>query len=525
VNTEEQDQLWQDVMTDLKTSGGDSESDLSPLLFAMLELSTLQYSRSARSGLYHAALVVPSHRIKDTLDSKLKSQICNSIGRLAGAEVNLEIVVKDSRVTIATEAPLADRRIGDPLDPVAEPTEHTDVDGSKDEPNAISNSNDQDPVDEVDLASVADIWPLYTQLSPSQVPMRQTEQVLNLGYLFENFIIGPSNKFAHAAAVAAAEAPAVAYNPLFIWGGSGLGKTHLLHGIGHYTRRLFPGMRVRYVSSEEFTNDFITSLRDNRRTAFQRRYRDVDVLLVDDIQFLEGKEGTQEEFFFTFNALYNANKQIVISSDRPPNRLETLDDRMRTRFEWGLTTDIQPPELETRIAILRKKATMSKPPVAVSDDVIEFIAQKFDRNIRELEGAMTRVRAFATLNHKEVDLASAQEVLRESLNQSEYLDIEASTVIAVTAEYFDVTIAELTGAKKTKRISAARQAAMYLCREMTDLTLPAIGRIFGDRDGPAVMYASKKVAAEVASDRLQKDRIIEIRKLVRKRAYSVRSSG
>ena len=193
-----------------------------------------------------------------------------------------------------------------------------------------------------------------------------------------------------------AEAPAVAYNPLFIWGDSGLGKTHLLHGIGHYAQRLFPGMRVRYVSSEEFTNDFINSLRDDRKVAFQRRYRDVDVLLVDDIQFLEGKEGTQEEFFHTFNTLYNANKQIVISSDRPPKRLETLEDRMRTRFEWGLITDIQPPELETRIAILRKKAALDR--MNAPDDVLEFIASRIERNIRELEGALIRVTAFASLN-------------------------------------------------------------------------------------------------------------------------------
>ena len=260
------------------------------------------------------------------------------------------------------------------------------------------------------LATVTEIWPTYSGRR-DHAPPNPSQTRLNEKYTFETFVIGASNRFAHAAAVAVAEAPAVAYNPLFVWGESGLGKTHLLHGIGHYAQRLFPGMRVRYVSSEEFTNDFINSLRDDRKVAFQRRYRDVDVLLVDDIQFLEGKEGTQEEFFHTFNTLYNANKQIVISSDRPPKRLETLEDRMRTRFEWGLTTDIQPPELETRIAILRKKAALDR--MNAPDDVLEFIASRIERNIRELEGALIRVTAFASLNKQTVDLALAQIVLRD----------------------------------------------------------------------------------------------------------------
>ncbi len=255
------------------------------------------------------------------------------------------------------------------------------------------------------------------------------------------------------------EAPAAAYNPLFIWGDSGLGKTHLLHGIGHYAQRLFRGMRVRYVSSEEFTNDFINSLRDDRKVAFQKRYRDVDVLLVDDIQFLEGKEGTQEEFFHTFNTLYNANKQIVISSDRPPKRLETLEDRMRTRFEWGLITDIQPPELETRIAILRKKAANDR--MSAPDDVLEFIASRIERNIRELEGALIRVTAFASLNQQPVDLALAQVVLRDLIGNQNSNDVDAATIMAVTADYFSVSLDELCGPVKTKSVAGARQIAMY----------------------------------------------------------------
>ena len=346
-------------------------------------------------------------------------------------------------------------------------------------------------------------------------PPNPSQTRLNEKYTFETFVIGASNRFAHAAAVAVAEAPAVAYNPLFVWGDSGLGKTHLLHGIGHYAQRLFPGMRVRYVSSEEFTNDFINSLRDDRKVAFQRRYRDVDVLLVDDIQFLEGKEGTQEEFFHTFNTLYNANKQIVISSDRPPKRLETLEDRMRTRFEWGLTTDIQPPELETRIAILRKKAALDR--MNAPDDVLEFIASRIERNIRELEGALIRVTAFASLNKQTVDLALAQIVLRDLIRDPVANDIDAATIMAVTAEYFAVTLDELCGPVKTKQIASARQIAMYLCRELTDLTLPKIGQTFGGRDHTTVMHAAKKIRTELAERRQTYDHVQELTARIRDR--------
>ena len=364
------------------------------------------------------------------------------------------------------------------------------------------------------LATVTEIWPTYTGRSDT-APAHPSQTRLNEKYTFETFVIGASNRFAHAAAVAVAEAPAVAYNPLFVWGESGLGKTHLLHGIGHYAQRLFPGMRVRYVSSEEFTNDFINSLRDDRKVAFQRRYRDVDVLLVDDIQFLEGKEGTQEEFFHTFNTLYNANKQIVISSDRPPKRLETLEDRMRTRFEWGLTTDIQPPELETRIAILRKKAAMDR--MNAPDDVLEFIASRIERNIRELEGALIRVTAFASLNRQTVDLSLAQIVLRDLIRDPVSNDIDAATIMAVTAEYFGVTLDELCGPVKTKQIASARQIAMYLCRELTDLTLPKIGQTFGNRDHTTVMHAAKKIRAEMAERRQTYDHVQELTARIRDR--------
>ncbi len=385
----------------------------------------------------------------------------------------------------------------------------------------------EDSDEEVDeegeaLAAVSEIWPTFSgqpiagqpYTAPAQPQTSKTR--LNEKYTFDTFVIGASNRFAHAAAVAVAEAPSRAYNPLFVWGESGLGKTHLLHAVGHYAQRLFPGMRVRYVSTEEFTNDFINSLRDDRKVAFQRRYRDIDILLVDDIQFLEGKEGTQEEFFHTFNTLHNANKQIVVSSDRPPKRLETLEDRLRTRFEWGLITDIQPPELETRIAILRKKAAQDR--LAVPGEVLEFIAARIEANIRELEGALIRVTAFASLNQQPVDVGIAEIVLRDLIPDSQAPEISVTTIMGVTAEFFDVTIEDLTGSGKTKALATARQIAMYLCRELTDMSLPRIGQNFGGRDHTTVMHADKKIRKEMAERRRIYDQVQELTSRIKQRA-------
>ena len=322
---------------------------------------------------------------------------------------------------------------------------------------------------------------------------------LNARYIFETFVIGASNRFAHAAAVAVAEAPAKAYNPLFIYGESGLGKTHLLHAIGAYAKELYGNVRVRYVSSEEFTNDFINSIRDDKATAFQRRYRDIDILLVDDIQFLENKERTQEEFFHTFNTLHNANKQIVISSDRPPKELTTLEDRLRSRFEWGLITDIQPPELETRIAILRKKAAQDK--LNAPDDVLEFIASKISTNIRELEGALIRVTAFASLNRQPVDLGLAEIVLKDLIPADVNPEITAPTIMAQTASYFSLSLEDLCGTSRSRALVNARQIAMYLCRELTELSLPKIGQTFGGRDHTTVMHADRKIRELMAERR------------------------
>jgi chromosomal replication initiator protein len=333
---------------------------------------------------------------------------------------------------------------------------------------------------------------------------------LNPKYLFDTFVIGASNRFAHAAAVAVAEAPAKAYNPLFIYGESGLGKTHLLHAIGHYARSLYPGTRVRYVSSEEFTNEFINSIRDGKADAFRKRYRDMDILLVDDIQFLAQKESTQEEFFHTFNTLHNANKQIVLSSDRPPKQLVTLEDRLRNRFEWGLITDVQPPELETRIAILRKKAVqeqLNAPP-----EVLEFIASRISRNIRELEGALIRVTAFASLNRQPVDLQLTEIVLKDLIpgGDDSVPEISGTAIMAETAAYFGLAVDDLSGSSRSRVLVTARQIAMYLCRELTDLSLPKIGALFGGRDHTTVMHADRKIRSLMAERRSIYNQVTEL---------------
>ncbi|MFH8793964.1 chromosomal replication initiator protein DnaA [Streptomyces sp. NPDC017941] len=351
--------------------------------------------------------------------------------------------------------------------------------------------------------------PLAAQPAPATGPGEPTAR-LNPKYLFDTFVIGASNRFAHAAAVAVAEAPAKAYNPLFIYGESGLGKTHLLHAIGHYARSLYPGTRVRYVSSEEFTNEFINSIRDGKGDSFRKRYREMDILLVDDIQFLADKESTQEEFFHTFNTLHNANKQIVLSSDRPPKQLVTLEDRLRNRFEWGLITDVQPPELETRIAILRKKAVqeqLNAPP-----EVLEFIASRISRNIRELEGALIRVTAFASLNRQPVDLGLTEIVLKDLIPGGEDAapEITATAIMAATADYFGLTVDDLCGSSRSRVLVTARQIAMYLCRELTDLSLPKIGAQFGGRDHTTVMHADRKIRALMAERRSIYNQVTEL---------------
>ncbi|MFG1607109.1 chromosomal replication initiator protein DnaA [Actinoplanes sp. NPDC049265] len=362
--------------------------------------------------------------------------------------------------------------------------------------------------DSLRMTQGGDSGPMRNTAGPERRPGGDSGNRLNPKYMFETFVIGSSNRFAHAASVAVAESPAKAYNPLFIYGSSGLGKTHLLHAIGHYATTLGHARSVRYVSTEEFTNDFINSLRDDKTQAFQRRYRDVDILLIDDIQFLENRERTQEEFFHTFNTLHNANKQIVISSDRSPRQLATLEDRMRTRFEWGLLADIQPPDLETRIAILQKKAAQER--MFAPDDVLEFIASRVSNSIRELEGALIRVTAFASLTRSSVQLSLAEEVLRDFMPDGAGPEITADQIMVSTADYFGVSLEDLRGHSRSRVLVNARQVAMYLCRELTDLSLPRIGQAFGGRDHTTVMHADRKIRQHMAERRSLYNQIAEL---------------
>jgi len=331
---------------------------------------------------------------------------------------------------------------------------------------------------------------------------------LNPKYVFDTFVIGNSNRFAHAASLAVAETPAKAYNPLFIYGGVGLGKTHLMHAIGHYILSQNPNTKVVYVSSEKFTNELINSIKDDKNVEFRNKYRTIDVLLIDDIQFIAGKERTQEEFFHTFNALHEANKQLIISSDRPPKEIPTLEDRLRSRFEWGLITDIQPPDFETRIAILRKKAELEN--INISNEVLHFIAKKIKSNIRELEGALIRISAYSSLTNKEVSIDLANEALKDIISSSKPKQITVSYIKDIIAQQYNIKVEDLNSKRRTRSITYPRQIAMYLCRELTDLSLPKIGEEFGGRDHTTVIHAYDKINQEMESNSDLKNRIEKV---------------
>ncbi len=449
-----------------------------------------------------ALISAPNDDTKQLLEGRLGPIVSEALSRSLGHDVLVAVSVQPR----GTEDPSSV--------PDTDPDEHPD---SPDGPNSLIDLRDDysgglgpGPGPDADLDHTR--TPGLSRIGVSALR-------LNPKYTFDTFVIGSSNRFAHAAAVAVAEAPAKAYNPLFVYGDSGLGKTHLLHAIGHLAHSLYSGLRVRYVSSEEFTNDFINSIRDGKQESFRRRHRDIDVLLVDDIQFLQNKEGTQEEFFHTFNTLHNANKQIVLSSDRPPKQLTTLEDRLRNRFEWGLQTDVTPPELETRIAILRKKAALER--IQAPSDVLEFIASKIERNIRELEGALIRVTAFAALNRQPIDVRSAEMVLKDLLPEDGGPEISAATIMAVTAQYYSVTLEDLCGTSRTRVLVTARQIAMYLCRELTDLSLPQIGRTFGGKDHTTVMHACRKITAQMQERRALYNQVAELTNRIKTRARQV----
>lgn len=385
---------------------------------------------------------------------------------------------------------------------------------------SLEDDVDLDDSDDVDDSDV--LTPSWVSRPTASASSRSTRREstsaarLNPRYQFDNFVIGSSNRFAHAASVAASEAPGKAYNPLVIHGDSGLGKTHLLHAIGHYVLNLYPSSRVRYVSSEEFVNDVINAIGENRTPELRRKYREIDVLLVDDIQFLERKESTQEEFFHTFNALHNENKQIVMTSDRPPQELKTLEERLRNRFTWGLQTEMLPPDLETRIAILRKKAANER--LTAPADVLEFIASKVQTNIRELEGALIRATAFANLNGTTVDLQLAQIVLKDLVAEGDEPDITIGLIMAQTASYSEFTIDELCSINRSRSLVLARQIAMYLCRELTDMSLPKIGQEFGNRDHTTVMHAERKIRKLMAEKHAVYNQVTELTARIKQQA-------
>lgn len=355
--------------------------------------------------------------------------------------------------------------------------------------------------------------------NPAKKEKQEDEQpelsfnMLNQKNTFDTFVIGSGNRFAHAASLAVAEAPAKAYNPLFIYGGVGLGKTHLMHAIGHYVLEHNPSAKVVYLSSEKFTNEFINSIRDNKAIDFRNKYRKVDVLLIDDIQFLAGKESTQEEFFHTFNTLHEENKQIVISSDRPPKEIPTLEDRLRSRFEWGLITDITPPDLETRIAILRKKAKADG--LDIPNEAMLYIANQIDSNIRELEGALIRVVAYSSLINKDINADLAAEALKDIIPSSKPKVITIHDIQKVVGEFYSIKLEDFSAKKRTKSIAFPRQIAMYLSRELTDFSLPKIGEEFGGRDHTTVIHAHEKISKLVQSDPQFQKQLNEINELLK----------
>ena len=459
-----------------------------------------------------ALIATPNEFVKEQLETRLRALVTQALSQQLGRDIQLAVTVDPSpQAAMPGSAPGADLVPEPPaprLQALAGPQVPEADHGSRSGPPAHPAHDDgRGEPGHQDHPGAPGAIPQAARLGGTR---------LNSKYTFETFVIGSSNRFAHAAAVAVAEAPAKAYNPLFVYGDSGLGKTHLLHAIGHYAQTLYSGLKVRYVSSEEFTNDFINMIRDGKQDGFRRRYRDVDVLLVDDIQFLENKEGTQEEFFHTFNTLHNASKQIVISSDRAPKRLVTLEDRLRSRFEWGLLTDVQPPELETRIAILRRKAIqegLNAPP-----EVLEYIASRISTNIRELEGALIRVTAFASLNRQSVDLQLAEIVLKDLIPEAQGPQITAATIMGQTASYFGLSIEDLCGTSRSRVLVTARHIAMYLCRELTDLSLPKIGQQFGGRDHTTVINADRKIRSLMAERRSIYTQVTELTNRIKQQA-------
>ncbi|MGB7449753.1 MAG: chromosomal replication initiator protein DnaA [Ornithinimicrobium sp.] len=489
------DDVWSRAVEHVDTSG------IAPRERAFLRLTRLVGLLDST-----ALLVVPYEHTKETLETTLRLPIVQALTTLLDQEVRLAITVdSDLRQQVEREGTSS----GPPSEAGTDRADVQDRFTSRRTMPMFPGDDDPEPASEVPRRE-------SSEAAGASATTTDGDSRLNPKYTFDTFVSGSSNRFAHAASLAVAEAPARAYNPLFIYGESGLGKTHLLHAIGHYARNLYPQTRVRYVNSEEFTNDFINSIRDDKAGAFQRRYRNVDVLLIDDIQFLQGKEQTVEEFFHTFNTLHNSEKQVVITSDQPPKKLSGFAERLRSRFEWGLLTDVQPPDLETRIAILQKKAAqerMSTPP-----EVLELIASKISTNIRELEGALIRVTAFASLSGQPPTTELATHVLKDIIPGVNAGRITATTILTEVSNYFRISVDDLCGPSRSRTLVNARQVAMYLCRELTDLSLPKIGQEFGGRDHTTVMHAERKIRQLIGERRSLFDQITELTGNIRKAA-------
>jgi chromosomal replication initiator protein len=528
--------------TDLADVWARSLDGLAELHVQPSQLAWLKLTRPLGLVENTALIATPNAFVKEQLETRLRPLVTHALSKELGRPIQLAVTVDPSPAgspespleplssplspgtpthaapppAIQIQPPQAGQNghsgYAGPVGPVIDQSRYAEpAPGDLTIPGGIAEPHRQDPVPRPEQPQ-----PHHQDQAPPRPAAAPATARLNPKYTFETFVIGSSNRFAHAAAVAVAEAPAKAYNPLFVYGDSGLGKTHLLHAIGHYAQTLYPGLKVRYVSSEEFTNDFINMIRDGKQDGFRRRYRDVDVLLVDDIQFLENKEGTQEEFFHTFNTLHNASKQIVISSDRAPKRLVTLEDRLRSRFEWGLLTDVQPPELETRIAILRKKAVQEG--LNAPADVLEYIASRISTNIRELEGALIRVTAFASLNRQGVDRQLAEIVLKDLIPEAQGPQINAATIMGQTAAYFGLSIEDLCGTSRSRVLVTARHIAMYLCRELTDMSLPKIGQQFGGRDHTTVINADRKIRSLMAERRSIYTQVTELTNRIKQQA-------
>lgn len=557
--------MAESTVFDLASLWDESLSDLTSTITSPAQRRWLSATRPVGFSHDTVVLAAPHTFAREWLDVRCGDQLREALSRAAGRRLHVVITVKPNPAPLETDlteggstvalspAPssllkppqshAAPPSVAPPGEPDAVPAHPRQVTGnnpatvpppppsteSRITPDADSIASP--PTDPHNESSASPLEP--TNLRPLQAPGRPPGPVahisgkgqqgseddpsqLNPKYVFDRFVIGASNRFAHAAAFAVAEAPARAYNPLFIYGGAGLGKTHLLHAIGHYVRSLYTRLRVRYLTTEQFTNEFINAIRDDRVTAFQRKYRHADVVLIDDIQFLESKERTQEEFFHTFNSLHNAEKQIVISSDRPPKQIARLEDRLRSRFEWGLMTDIQPPDLETRIAILKKKATYED--LQVPSEVLYLIASKVQSNIRELEGALIRVTAFASLQRTDVDPALAEMVLKDLFPSETNREIGLQLIQEEVSAFFELSVEDLCSPSRSRQLVTARQIAMYLVRELTDLSLPRIGKAFGGRDHTTVMHATSKIADLMQERRTIYNQIQELTSRIRARS-------